>query len=290
MKKKNPEIPKYLLEKKNMMLSVVFITLFSILFLFIYSPFSSTTWFNLLRTSSLALTVLFYLIAISILVVSKLLMYNLQKKILITKRLYVVWLSLELIAISFAYAFYTMAVVSPQGGVFIVIMGKSLYCIAAMLAIPYTIFAFYSVIRSQKEELQMLRHSRAQRGGEGQDKLLVNLCDNNKVTRMTVSIDSLFYLESQENYMKIHYENGGEIQHYMIRCKTKNIEESLAGTTMLRCHRSYIINISKIKLLKDKKVNNYVILKHPAIKPIPVSKTYYPDIIRAISTDSKIPS
>ncbi len=288
MEKVNREIPKYLLEKKNMTLSVVFITLFSIVFLLIYSPFSSTTWFNLLRTKSLIHTVLFYVIAISILTMSKILMYNLQKRIIITKNIYVIWLFLELIAISFSYASYTMAIVRPEKGVFIVIMGKALYCIATMLAIPYVIFAFYSVIRSQKEELQMLRHRRAQRGAGYNEKQLVNLCDNNKVTKMTISLDSLYYLESKENYVKIHYENRGEIQHYMIRCKTKDIEESLAGTTMLRCHRSFIINVTKIKLLKDYKVNNYVILKHPDIKPIPVSKTYYAEIIKAISTDEKI--
>ncbi|HZK03203.1 MAG TPA: LytTR family DNA-binding domain-containing protein [Bacteroidaceae bacterium] len=290
MEKENREVPKYLLEKKNMTLSVVFITLFSILFLLIYSPFSSTTWFNLLRTKSLIHTVLFYIIAISILTMSKILMYNLQKRIVITKKLYVIWLFLELIAISISYASYTMAIVRPEKGVFIVIMGKALYCIATMLAIPYVIFAFYSVIRSQKEELQMLRHRRAQRGAGYNEKQLVNLCDNNKVTKMTISLDSLYYLESKENYVKIHYENRGEIQHYMIRCKTKDIEESLAGTTMIRCHRSFIINVTKIKLLKDYKVNNYVILKHPDIKPIPVSKTYYAEIIKAISTDEKIES
>ena len=71
---KNQEIPKFLLDKRYLFGSVVFVMTFSFLFMAIYTPFSNTVWFDVSNRLDLGMTVAFYIVAVSIMLVSKMLM------------------------------------------------------------------------------------------------------------------------------------------------------------------------------------------------------------------------
>mgnify|MGYP003552725704 CR=1 FL=1 len=112
---------------------------------------------------------------------------------------------------------------------------------------------------------------------------MINLYDNNNTLRLTISLESLYYLESEDNYIKVHYKHNDKITSYMLRCRTSSVEKSLEGTTMVRCHRSYIVNISKIQFLSEEHRIHYVTLDDENIKHIPVSKTYYETLLEALN-------
>ncbi|MBQ1748113.1 MAG: LytTR family transcriptional regulator DNA-binding domain-containing protein, partial [Bacteroidales bacterium] len=40
---------------------------------------------------------------------------------------------------------------------------------------------------------------------------------------------------------------------YMIRCKMKTVEDSFKGSSLVRCHRKYIVNMDKVKVLRKEK-------------------------------------
>ena len=111
---------------------------------------------------------------------------------------------------------------------------------------------------------------------------LINLYDYNGTLKLTISADSLYYMESQDNYVKIFYMNHGKLMSYMLRCRTKAIEENLAETSMVRCHRSYMVNVMKINNIRKKGKARYVVLDNSDIKPIPVSKSYFKNLIGKI--------
>ena len=92
---------------------------------------------------------------------------------------------------------------------------------------------------------------------------------------MSIDVESLYYVESQDNYVRIYYELEGKLVSYMLRCKTQTIEEMLAGTSLIRCHRSHIVNTNKVKLYKKEHDRAKIFLSHPSAKPIPVSKSYF---------------
>ena len=68
----------------------------------------------------------------------------------------------------------------------------------------------------------------------------------------------------------------------MLRCRTKTIEENLADTSIVRCHRSYMINVTKINHIKKSSQGRYIILNNTDIKPIPVSKSYFKNLVEKI--------
>lgn len=279
------EVPKFLLKLDFMMKSVAFIAAFSILFMLIYTPFSVTAWFDVTDGKHLAMTVGFYLVAISFMIISKICMRWAQNKICITSTVYVLWLLCEAIVISLLYTGFTQIFIF-HGEYSMRIAVLAFCCVTAILAIPYSIASLYAAYKAKKEESDIMRYKANLLSGNVSLLNLINISDGNGVIRLTVDPDSLYYMESQDNYVKICYENDGALHNYMLRCPTKTLEDNLAGTTMVRCHRSYIVNTTKIKLLKSGKSHSTIILKHPDIKPIPISKSYYERLMNLISSSS----
>ncbi len=280
MKKK--EVAKFLLRLDFMVTSVLFIAVFSVLFMLIYTPFSMAAWFDVTDERPMIVTIAFYIVAVATMIISKVGMRWAQRRISITTPVYVLWLLVEAFVITWLYIGFTR-VILPETVTSPEFTLRVFSCVIAILAIPYTIVSLYAAYRSQKEENEIIRYRERLLGSNVTPSNLINLSDENGVVKLTIDIDSLYYMESQDNYVKICYENDGVLHSYMLRSRTKSIETALANTSMLRCHRSYIINTAKINLVRNDKSNPMVVLKHPDIKPIPVSKSYYDRLISLVN-------
>ena len=256
--------------------SVFFILTFSVLFMAIYSPFSSTAWFSLTNLQDFGMTAAFYLVALAIMLISKLIMYNSQAQVNFNLWKYILWIVAEVIIISIFYTHFTYVFVTPSEESLIKIMAKSFGCILLIIAIPYTILTLYAAYKAKAEELQKLQYEMSLSNESSMVyPSLINFYDYNGTLKLTINSDSLNYMESQDNYIKIHYENSGKLCSYMLRSRTKTIEESLADTSIVRCQRSYMVNVMKINHIKKGGKARYIVLSHDDIRPIPVSKSYF---------------
>ena len=280
---KDKELPKFLLDKRYLLGSVFFILTFSVLFMAIYSPFSSTAWFSLTNLQDFGMTAAFYLVALAIMLISKLIMYNSQAQVNFNLWKYILWIIAEVIIISIFYTHFTYVFVTPSEESLINIMAKSFGCILLIIAIPYTILTLYAAYKAKAEELQMLQYEMSLSNESSMVyPSLINFYDYNGTLKLTINSDSLYYMESQDNYIKIHYENSGKLCSYMLRSRTKTIEESLADTSIVRCQRSYMVNVMKINHIKKGGKARYIVLSHADIRPIPVSKSYFKNLISKI--------
>lgn len=270
------EVPKYLFNRKYLWSSIVFVTIFSMLFMVIYTPFTGTAWFGFNSPRTALNTIVFYAGAIVLLAISKSLMAYVQsKRNVITMPQFIVWLAVEMVVIALFYLLYTSLIILPEMPIEVAIgplLLRTTLCVSLILAIPYTFITMYAEIQTKKEELAAAltrRHARHESADH-----LVNLYDYNGNLKLSVGVESLYYMESQDNYVKVYYESDGKLNNYMLRARTKAVEEMCADTPMYRCHRSYLVNISKIKLLRNERGNTFVILDNSSIRPIPVSKSY----------------
>lgn len=271
------QLPRYLLKLDFMLKSVGFIALFSVMFMIVYSPFSISGWFDIFDGRHLPMTVAFYIVAIAVMVASKIAMASVNSRFAVTIPVYVLWLLGEVVVISLLYTgFTTILVFRGSFDGTLNLLFRAFCCSGAILAIPYIISSLYAAYKTKDEENEIMRYRARILGGEEENQAshLVNFFDGNGVLKLTIDIDALYYIESEDNYVKICYDVDGSLHNYMLRCRTRMIEEYLARTPMVRCHRSYIINSEKISVLHFDKSDRTVILKHPLIKPIPVSRTY----------------
>lgn len=280
---KNREIPKFLLDKRYLLGSVLFVFTFSILFMAVYSPFSMTAWFSLEDTEHLRMTTAFYVVALAIMFISKMLMYQVQSKINFTLYKYIAWVTAEIIIISLFYIQFTYAFIPSVEESLGYLLSRAFSCILLIIAIPYTILTLYAAYKSKTEELEMLQYELSLTSEPSvMYPSLVNLYDYNGTLKLTINSESLYYMESQDNYVKIYYENHGKLLSYMLRSRTKTIEENLADTSMVRCHRSYMVNVMKINHIKKGGKARYIVLSNNEIKPIPVSKSYFKNLVAKI--------
>lgn len=280
---KNKDIPKFMLDKRYLLGSVFFIFTFSVLFMLIYTPFSMTAWFSLKDTQHFGMTAAFYIVALAILLISKVGISAVQNKMRFTYPRYILWIVTEMLIISLFYTYFTFIFVQPVDEGVWPIWLKAFGCLTLILAIPYTIMTLYAAYKSKTEELEMLQYEMSLSSEQTMVyPQLVNLYDYNGALKLTISSDSLYYMESQDNYVKIYYENQDRLLSYMLRCRTKTIEENLAETSMVRCHRSYMVNVSKINHIKKGGKSRYIVLSNTDIKPIPVSKSYFKNLVEKI--------
>lgn len=280
---KNREIPKFLLDNRYLFSSVFFILVFSFFFMALYTPFSNTSWIGAVTWRHLGMSVAFYIGALLILYTSKYLMIVVQRRRNIHFWVYVFWVFGEMLILSLFYTIFTLTVVEPSPYPWYVVFSKALGCMILIMAIPYTIMTLYAAYKTKTEELQLLQYElNLATGNQSSFPSLINLHDYNGALKLTISADSLYYMESQDNYVKIYYENQGKLLSYMLRCRTKAVEENLAETNMVRCHRSFMVNIIKINHIKKEGKARYIVLTNPDIKPIPVSKSYFKNLVERI--------
>ena len=103
----------------------------------------------------------------------------------------------------------------------------------------------------------------------------ITLFDNNGVLKFSINSESLYFIESDDNYIQVWYrDSNSEIKKYMLRCRLKTVEESFADSDLVRCHRKYIVNLRNVNILKSGKDGYQIDLGLDSIAPIPISKTY----------------
>ena len=97
-------------------------------------------------------------------------------------------------------------------------------------------------------------------------------------------LENLLYIDSADNYATIHYLNKSKLSHFLIRNSLKWMEENLTKETpLVRCHRSYIVNLDKVKVLRRTKDGIFLEMDAMNTPDIPVSKTYYERVMAKFS-------
>jgi hypothetical protein len=280
---------------------IAFILLFSALFLVIYQPFSMAVWFGTSQTLNFSFTILFYLSSIVVLILSRTLMYTVYNKLDITVMTYLWWIMAENLVISLIYTLITVNFFPMPGVATPTLATRALLCVTIILAVPNAFVLFYAAYCAKCEELEASQYQyqqlekefrllnsrqhdlRALTPTHKDTPKMINLHDNNGTLRLSINTDALYYLESEDNYIKVYYKHQERILSYMLRSRTRSVEESLRDTSMVRCHRSYIVNINKIQFMEEEKRMHYITLNDKSIARIPVSKSYYDKVVASLN-------
>ncbi|MBO7437552.1 MAG: LytTR family transcriptional regulator [Bacteroidaceae bacterium] len=279
-------VPKQVLQRRFLLRSVLFVSLFSMLFMSLYQPSFgfSTTWFGFHSWKQTGVTALFYAVAISTLVISKLLLFNYSRNHSVTGRRMVVWHLVEFLAIATEY--YLFSVIFKLGSVDIPqLLFRIPLCVALILAIPYSIIWFYAQYKAKKEELELFKITHKREIIES-DHRLIQFRDSQGKHKMSLSEDSIFYIESQDNYVQIFYDLEGKLSSYLLRCSTQKIEEDLADTSIVRCRRSFLVNTAKIVRYGKERGHFTITLDQPSGKTITVTPAYYRTILTQLDRRS----
>lgn len=272
------KIPGYLLGKYQLIGTVTFSVLFAVVFLNIYIPFSDTAWFGLGDSVMFLLTIVFTGIAILTLIMSRLLMYRSKRLFEMTYAGYTLWCILEIVFICGFYTWLTIDLTAPVDESVWKIFGRSLLYGTIALGVPYLISGMYFAIIDKNNTIRLMNYENVVtdepvRPDTQMQK--ITLFDNSGALKLSLSPENLYYIESDDNYIKVWYtDSKGELKQYMLRCRLKTVEESFKGSGLVRCNRKYIVNIHKVNTLRKESEGYFLDLANESIPPLPVTKTY----------------
>lgn len=287
----NRKLPKYLLGKFELLGTVTFSVLFAIVFFNIYLPFSQTAWFDLNDVKTFEITLAFFFASVLIMSFSRVLMYKLKEKIDYSYLGYILWCAAEIVLICLLYTLITDKITMPGVEKASEVFWRSLLFGSISLAIPELIAAMYFALNDKNNTIRLLNYDSVVTD-EPIDPVRmqkISLYDNSGALKFSVSPQNLFYIESDDNYIKAWYTDGkGELKQYMVRCRLKTIEETFRGSSLMRCHRKYIVNLKKVKVLRKESDGYYLELDNEAIPIIPITKTYSDSVLKYFSQEQKL--
>lgn len=87
--------------------------------------------------------------------------------------------------------------------------------------------------------------------------------------------DSILYVKSEGNYCRIRYDQEGSIRTELLRISLIEIENLTFGTSIQRCHRSYLVNTEKIQRVAGN-AQGYKLTLFQCKDRVPVSRKYTP--------------
>ena len=278
----NRKIPQYLLGKYQLIGTVTFSVLFALVYLNISIPFSDTAWFGLRDSVMFLFTLVFVAISILTLIVSRMLMYQSKRYFDLTFLTYTLWCIIEILTIAGLYTYLTVDVIDTDGTL-LETMRKSVTNGFVALGIPYLISGMYFAIIDKNNTIRLMNYENVvtdepQKADTSLKK--ITLFDNSGTLKLSVSPDNLYYIESDDNYIKVWYtDSKGHLQNYMLRCRLKTVEDSFKGSELVRCNRKYIVNLSKVSMLRKENDGYILDLCNESIPPLPVTKTYTDSVL-----------
>ncbi len=275
-------IPDYLRGKYQLIYTVTFAAFFSIVFLLLSLPFSHNSWMALGNSKFFAFTVLFASGSLTLVALSRLLMYKTRTVLKMTYLGYSAWCVAEVVVICLAYSFITVPITEIGWDQFPKTLGNALLYGTISLIIPYILAGMYFALQDKNQIIRLMNYGNVVMDENMLPSKLekITLFDNSGNLKLCVNSSNLYYLESDDNYIIVRYtDSRGDLKRYMIRCKMKTVEESFKGSDLVRCHRKYIVNMDKVKVLRKEKDGYELDLDNDTIPPIPVSKTYEENVL-----------
>ena len=111
------------------------------------------------------------------------------------------------------------------------------------------------------------------------DSSLIRFYDEYKKLRLVIASEAIMFIRSEDNYVQIHYLDKERAKKFILRSSMRALEEDLSKHGLVRCHRSYFINPTYIRIVHRDSAGLIVAdLNQEGYEGIPISRKYQ-DII-----------
>lgn len=288
------KVPRYLLGRKELTWTLVFTALFAFVFLMLNIPFSRNPWLGIISGSSTILLVCFYLACVVIVIISRLLLFRMGYLRGVSVLVYVLWSIGEMVLVSLLYTFFTakgvqVGLIGIGGRSLVKVFFEAMVFAFWCMGVPYLVSCLYLSLADKGNTMRLTDYGDvvSDLPARSYEEKKITLFDNNGALKFSISSDNLYFIESDDNYIKVWYsDSSGHIRQYMLRCRLKTVEDSFAGSDLVRCHRKYIVNITKVKILKAEKEGYKISLDIDGAVTIPISRTYEQNVLARFNSKS----
>lgn len=277
-------IPKYLVDKRNLIGQVVFTALFTLFFINMFQPYGSRDWLKggISEGRYFMLSSLLVVIGMLVVSLSRLILYHHCVKLRRPIQLwaYLAWIAAEIVAIAASFTILEILMFHdqrPLTQLLKISFGNTFF----ILLIPYAATWLYFSWRDKDRRLKAISEYRAghQTASQGiVEQPMVNFYGQKGEITLVVAVKDLLFIKGADNYLSIHYIDGNKIGSSLIRGTFKSIEEDMKTRGIVRCHKSFMVNRLHVRVFEKAKDGFVVRLDTTEPIEIPVSKNYAHDV------------
>lgn len=259
---------------------LAFVAIFSIVFICVYNPLTFSSFINNpahTPQQQLVYSTITIIAGVLFILASRWLLIHIYRKSSLTILQYCLWLFGEVVIVATIYSSFNLLVTHDNRN-FMDFFRGAITFIPLMLAIPYVVSYLYLSLKDKDRKINKLLASPSfvlpePMAEHTLDDNNINFCDNKGDLKLSIRPNHVYYAESSSNYTTIHYQNNGKMERLLLRNTMKSVEEQLATHGFARCHRTYIINLKKVQLVRKERDGYYLDMEN-GITNIPISQTY----------------
>ena len=97
---------------------------------------------------------------------------------------------------------------------------------------------------------------------------------------LNIQSDHILFIKAEVNYSRIVWIEGNKRKEKVLRATVKTLEKQLSGTSILRCHRSYLFNTSRYSISGDSR--GYILKSQSDPFEVPVARSKSKEIINSM--------
>ncbi|MDR3235716.1 MAG: LytTR family transcriptional regulator DNA-binding domain-containing protein [Prevotellaceae bacterium] len=206
---------------------------------------------------------------VQVVVISRIVMYYFGKKHNIGMGAYLLWVLLEVFFMALFYTFYT-SYVNPERD-YMSTFRESLINTSLVLLLPYSVLHLYFAYKDKDNKLKQIEELLAD---TMPTQSIYSFHDEKGELHLSITKENLLYIASADNYVEIWYLNKETPTKLIVRNSLKTIEKNLGNSHVVRSHRSYIVNLEAVKVIRRQKDGIYMDFGIEHIPDIPVSELY----------------
>ncbi|WP_303918158.1 LytTR family DNA-binding domain-containing protein [Draconibacterium sediminis] len=260
--------------KKDRYFLVLTVLVFSIFFINVFKPWNIGRWYSdspiiqFLRLSS------YGFISSLVLLFTQFPFRKIFHQQTFKLKSYFLWILVEIVLISLVYIFLYG---NPIGNFINDFLFSLKYTVLGIM-IPYSFALLLIYYKKHIEEIEQLQNKLS---GTYKNQLLT-FTDEKGKPRFSIRSKDFLYIESTDNYVTVNFILEGKLQRKLLRNTMKNIESQLGSESILRCHRSFMVNTQNVDFVQKENKKLSLHLNSSEVT-IPVSEKYSPLLLTVLS-------
>jgi len=163
----------------------------------------------------------------------------------------------------------------------------------ALVPVTGTIFYMYKTFQFRHNKEAELINLKLDQGTDSltiedeslQNSMLVFTAENGKDT-LSLRADEILYIQSSDNYSEIKHLDQAQLRNTLIRSSLKRLEGQITVPSLIRCHRSAIVNLHQVHHIQGN-AQGYKISFLATSETIPVSRNYAEAILSGLARLNK---
>ena len=166
------------------------------------------------------------------------------------------------------------------------LLPKMFLIVCSILVFPYIIVALLSEIKDKDNRIakNLVTIEKYASGQIGREDSTLPFLDEKKALKLAITANSVLYVEAADNYVNICYMNMDKMIRYPLRNSMRAIEQICEANNIVRCHRSYYVNLRKVSAIQKGPDGLFAELEYTGAPHIPVSTTYSESVTSRFST------